>query len=60
MTAKGKNPVGTRPTGFGLRSTAAAEDQNERDDNNPERVIVKKIAQAVIHGSPPSSVQFDS
>ena len=33
--------------------TAAAADENQRDDEDPDPVIVKYVAQTVIHGEPP-------
>ena len=34
---------------FILISAVAAEDKNERDDDDPDTVIVKKVAKTVIH-----------
>jgi len=35
------------------RSTAAAADENQRDDEDPDPVVVEYVAQTVIHGIPP-------
>ena len=35
-------------------ATAAAEQNQKRDDDDPNGVVVKQVAQTVIHGSPPS------
>lgn len=34
-------------------STAAAADEHQRDDEDPDPVVIKYVAQAVIHGRPP-------
>ena len=36
-----------------IGSTAAAADEHQRDDENPDPVVVKNVAKTVVHGIPP-------
>jgi len=36
-----------------IGSTAAAADEHQRDDEDPDPVVIKHVAQTVIHGIPP-------